>query len=631
MNFKQKLNAVLIALGLKGSDLDNASSEKWAEYTAKYKEMHNSDFYEDMQKAETERADASAKAEAHDQALNIISENTDTETQDNKNLTEQVNGLITQNKEKEKEIQDLKSKVDILSKEIEEDEPIEKIEGKMEINYATQAHSATHLFGVEASMFDLSKPWNKVFTGQRSDINISDDEDLIEEVKSEVKAYGKTVKKFVNHLQKTKQLSAVIRGEKIDYSAFDDFGFGHQYVVQRTTELLHYVYRRKSISKFFPTRYEVQDKEVVVTTTISSLSQAYQAGRVFKGKVSVKPEKMFIKKAMFKHLFDDMEALEREYIGYLNKEGSDPIKWTFIEYILVKMSEILMDEREHRRALGYYIEPKSGVPGHYLNAANGMITAIEGYREAGKIKAFAQGIYDETTMYSYIEDFLEKANEGIPSLNGWKLRLNEKHKKWFLKSKRAALGLHNDFDKNSFDVEGFEEVEFVWLPNMGKSHMMFLAPDGILEFDEDKPGEMFALYFERELESLIVASWWKEGSNGVKVGNGKVMFVIPNAPYSEVEKDATTIDLKSNYYFRTVKNTAEKKLTTLTNMEEGIVYKIECGGDANHTGIDKGGFFSGLTENYAPTAVGDFIKVTGVYDEDGALTGAKEVARKVTA
>ncbi len=71
--------------------------------------------------------------------------------------------------------------------------------------------------------------------------------------------------------------------------------------------------------------------------------------------------------AMIKLKFGPMKELERMYIGYLNKEGSDPIKWSMIEFCILNSLETAQVEQNKRRMRGIYVKPETGVAGSYLH------------------------------------------------------------------------------------------------------------------------------------------------------------------------------------------------------------------------------------------------------------------------
>ena len=55
-----------------------------------------------------------------------------------------------------------------------------------------------------------------------------------------------------------------------------------------------------------------------------------------KGEYEFDNETLRMFSVMFAHKFRDLKQLEKTWIGSLNKEGSQAIKWSFIEYILAE-------------------------------------------------------------------------------------------------------------------------------------------------------------------------------------------------------------------------------------------------------------------------------------------------------
>ncbi|MFR1239674.1 MAG: hypothetical protein ACLSDJ_00410 [Butyricimonas faecihominis] len=58
---------------------------------------------------------------------------------------------------------------------------------------------------------------------------------------------------------------------------------------------------------------------------------------MFKGEFELKPEIGYVDDAMMKTIFKSMKWLERQYIGYLNTNGSDPVKWNMISGRCLKL------------------------------------------------------------------------------------------------------------------------------------------------------------------------------------------------------------------------------------------------------------------------------------------------------
>lgn len=83
---------------------------------------------------------------------------------------------------------------------------------------------------------------------------------------------------------------------------------------------------------------------------------------VTKGNYEFDNETLRMSSVMFAHKFKDLKALEKSWIGSYNKEGSQVIKWSFIEYILAETAKKLHNEREQRRINGVRKEPDLNKP-----------------------------------------------------------------------------------------------------------------------------------------------------------------------------------------------------------------------------------------------------------------------------
>ncbi|MDD5509025.1 MAG: hypothetical protein PHD25_12005, partial [Bacteroidales bacterium] len=312
---------------------------------------------------------------------------------------------------------------------------------------------------------------------------------------------------------------------------------------------------------------------------------------------------------------------EKEYIGYLNREGSDPMKWTFIEWLMVNTLKVLFNEKEQRRVRGYRIEPTVGTAGHFMFSTDGVVKRLRSYVADFKLEPFTDlSMYTSSTLLTYVESFVEKVNQVIPSLRGYFLYMNEKHVPWYKALYRTAYGTDLDFNGTVLKVIDAEIEGIIPIPHLGNLCVMWIAQPENVELYEDVPGEMEKIYFQRDLEELIAASWWKEGAGAYLVGkkfnsaaelaasNKQYQFIFLNDPYTELLADATTCDGTKNDRFKTIANSAATTITNITNASEGIVYRIECGSAINASKTAKSGYFSNI-DAWVPTAVGDFLEV----------------------
>lgn len=485
------------------------------------------------------------------------------------------------------------------------------------------AHTNEHAFGVSHEVFSLDRSWNQnTVENKKRDGKYSRQE--YDQLMNDFDMLGEQMKSRWNTLHKTNQLGNLedaISSGAIDYSDLEA-EFGSEYLVRRMDKIITYVRKLESISRFFPTRSNVQDGENVTHNFMGrSFTQPYQAGEVFAGSAKFQPEKYKVFDVMFKFKFEDLKELEHEYIGYLNKEGSDPMKWAFIEWIMVQCSIIAHNERELRRVNGVRVEPTEGEPAHFMYASNGILPAIwTKVDENAAWQIDGLNVYDSTTIVDYVDELVSevyKRNGG--TLQGWSLVMNSMDKPTFLKGYREKYKTDANYDGEKMEVKDFPLPRIIGI-NMGESKAMFMVRDEMIELLENKPGEFFAYYFERRLEQLIAASYAKEGVHvtagrkfadkaALVASKGKQTNLFVNLPATELADGATTADATKNNMFMTVENAAPTAFTDFVGAVEGVAYRLINGHETNDTTIAKAAKFADITAVYTPTAIGDYLEV----------------------
>lgn len=496
------------------------------------------------------------------------------------------------------------------------------------------ADRSKYLFGVENTMFDMNKRWNKITANPAFAVALGDATQ--EDAKSfagEVRSFASGLKARYDYLHANNLLgdpSKLATGDfSSNYEGIADAKVGNQYVIRRQDALIARILMKRDVTQYFPVRYGIQDHDLMFNAFLSEVSQAYQPGDVYKGSMAIEPEMGHVDDLMIKMKFGPMKELERLYIGYLNNEGSDPIKWSMIEFAVLNSLENAQVEQNKRRIRGIYVVPESNVAGSYLTASTGVIYTLLRYAHQNKLKLHDSSEYRAYTSADMLEvvqafcaDVLASASED-DDLENHVLYLNKKHQAWWIANVRATYGKDLDFQgPNSYmNIVPDQKFRIVWLPYMGNLTMMFMQAPGNIQMLEYVPGEMLAMKMEEQMEMVRGWSTWKEGCSASFVGrrfatkaaldaNNYVMQQIFMNKFSvNLAADATTADATKGIWFVTAANTAAKAITDITGAKAGVAYIIECGNTTNATTIAKSGKFSTITEAYTPTAVGDYIMV----------------------
>lgn len=646
--FKQKFMQILQALGFVDKAKKNELTEDdWNQIDASFKEK----FGVTISDAMAESTQAEELRQEREAALAVINEtgtvdDNDDSTGDGEekpknktSLQEGVTGLATALKNEKKKTADLENKVNTMATKAVPDKPIDTVKPKLSVMGA--GTTATHLFGIEHDMFSMNNRWNKI-TANPNEAKISEpnDEDG-NRYQAAVKTAGASLAARYRFLKENNLLDPekLNSGFTNDFSQLENAGLGDQYVILRQDALIARILQIPTAYDLFPRRYGIQDRELMTTAYFSELSQAWQQGEVYKGTMELQPEMGYVDDSMFKTKFGPLKEIERMYIGYLNTDGSDPIKWGMIEWQLLNMYKVLVNEQNKRVIRGCYVKPETGIAGSYLNAGTGLIYTLIRYIHENKLLPHSDPAYNgytETTMLdavtAFIDDVKENPDEDFTLENKF-LYLNKKHVDWWKRCIRTKFGKDTDFSgpDSYLHVVPDSNVRIKWVPNMGSLKWMFIQEHGNLQALEFIPGEMLGVKFDQQMEMVRVWSTWKEGFSAFIVGkqfntiaeleanNRSQQEVFMNHPATVLAPDATTADANANFWFLTGVNTADTSITDISNAKKGVVYLIEIGDETHPSKIAKSGKFADITEAWTPVKKGDYIMVvlksTGNYLE----------------
>lgn len=293
-----------------------------------------------------------------------------------------------------------------------------------------------------------------------------------------------------------------------------------------------------SITSLFPTESGHQDLDTLVNLWLGEFSQAdntqgSEFDKVAKGSYEFGTETLRMYDVMFVHRFQDLKVLEKSWIGYLNREGSNALKLSFIEFLLVETSKQLHNERELRRVNGIRKEPDPNKPGRAMAAADGLYEylrkRIEGHTDftpnggtSGKtvyqIKPFdlpritpgniGEVFYLGTGMIPSVFRDTGKIVLYVPSfMIPWYHKYNETH-----------YGQNRDYVAGINYVKEFPAVKIEAIPNADNHHRIFWTIDGNIHTYDHVAGEMLRFNLEQQDWSLKAWSEWKEGLAATAVG-----------------------------------------------------------------------------------------------------------------
>ena len=665
MNFKARLNKVLEKLGfVKKFENKSLTSEEYKALCEEYQKEYQSTLVDDL------AAENSAAEEAeHQQQINslyaIVSKannaagdgndcDDDDEGNDpddgKKNENSQQPTGASQNVSYEqltKAVSGLAENVMKMAQGTAPDKPAAHVTAPSIPINGFESNS-NYLFGIEHSLFDMKKRWNQITVNPALALASEPDEE------SDGKAFRKESMAFARSLQQRYKyhqsrnelgdVKALASGQfATNYGGVDNAGLGDQFVILRQDALIARILELRNLTEYFPVRYGVQDRDILFNAFFDEVSQGYQPGEIYKGGMQLENEMGYVDDAMIKVQFGPMKEIERKYIAYLNKEGSDPIKWSMIEFCLLNLLKKAQDEQNQRRMRGIYVKPEAGQPSSFLNAGTGIWYTLLRYIHDYSIKPFANKSYNTYTsanmldaVKEFITDVKTHLSEGM-TIDNHVLYLNENHIDWWLANCRETYGKDLDFT----GPDGYKNrvpdstIQIKWLPYEGKSCWMFLDIPGNLQFVEYLPGEMFAVKMEEHMEMVRAWSTWKEGCGAAFTGRKfetkaamddndyEFQQIFTNLPATVIGAE---INGANGFWQITDGTTTATTIDDISNAKAGVAYCIEIGkGDTKHQlAIAKSDKFANITAAWSPTQVGDYIMV--ILGKDGKF---RELERRV--
>lgn len=650
MKFKAKLNKVLEKLGfVKKFENKSLTAEEYKTLCEEYQKEYQSTLMDDLA-AENSAAEQAEHQKQINELYAIVSKANKSKDDDPDNDgggegDDDGDGKKNESSQQNVSFERLSAAVNTLAENMvkmanstADDKPAAHVTApSIPINgFETNAN---YLFGIEHSMFDMKKRWNRIVANPEIVLASTPDEETDGKAfRSEAMAFARSLQDRYKYHQVRNELGnvkALASGQfATNYSGVDNAGLGNQFVILRQDALIARILELRNLTEFFPVRYGVQDRDILFNAFFDEVSQGYQEGEIYKGGMQLESEMGYVDDAMIKVKFGPMKELERKYIAYLNKEGSDPIKWSMVEFCLLNLLKKAQDEQNQRRMRGIYVKPEAGQPSSYLNAGTGIWYTLLRYIHDYSIKPFANKSYNTYTsanmldaVKEFITDVKTHLSEGM-TIDNHVLYLNENHIDWWLANCRETYGKDQDFTgPNGYKNRVPDStIQIKWLPYEGKSCWMFMDVPGNIQFIENLPGEMFAVKMEEQMETVRAWSTWKEGCGAAFTGrkfDSKAAMDANDYEFQQIFTNlpATIIGAEINgangFWQITDAATTATAIEDITNAKAGVAYCIEIGEDdtKHQLTIAKSDKFANITAEWTPSQPGDYIMVILGKDE----------------
>ena len=620
--FLTNLLGVVVSAGLKDKfDRKELTKEDQAALIEAYNKAHGAGAFTDD--FEAYRTEQGAQSEAFAKALAELAGITGVEA-GTEGTPDGLAQILASVKELKGEVATANATIEKLSKQGAEVKPVATV---ADAPSATGMHTKEYAFGIQNPFFAAARRYNSILINGRIEGEPTENDRKV--LETDAISYAEKLSERYGELRASGRLN-LLKQAKVDISQLSsDTEIGTRQFTIRQDMVIARIVSYPSLAGLFNTVSNIQSGQVITNVLFDEVSQAYQSGEVYKGNVDFQPEKAIVDKVMSKVRFEDMSTLETAYLNYLNHEGSDPVKWTLLEWLILSIAEKINSERIERSIRGCYVKPVKGESAPAILGSTGVIYRILSLYDSNKALPFDDeelADYDASNIGDVFQFFAKKISIRRPNdFKRFVIYANAAHQPMYMEWYSNKYGKNTDYTGTK-DVVPNYNMAIRWVPAMGDLKLIFATIPGNIELLQNVPGEEYKTMFERHLEEVIAYSYWMEGSSvgfagrhfkskaDLKANKAREQYLFFNLPSITAAADATTVDTEGaeledlGFLIRTSANTKATVLTDIVNAKVGVVYRIECGDLTNATKIEKSGKFSEV-EAWTPAAVGDYIYV----------------------
>jgi hypothetical protein len=398
----------------------------------------------------------------------------------------------------EQKMADQKAKIEKLLDTAEEDTP------EAELKRATMKdwkHSATHLFGSkkEYDAIDNDRGWNKAA------------------------ALGMTT-------------SAVDYTDPVTINKLN--GDATLYFRENPTELRSLHRDNFMLPAFWPKRLNVDDKVSDGTVLTAEITQGRKFGWLPKNIQEIEAEEGKIYPVQIDAEWNgsQLQAIESSWLNFLNKEGSQPEKMSFVRFLVGELMKRARVEDRISSLNGIFVQtPKNAnKAGKYINRQNGLFYQLYKARDVNKkFRPFEMGPITPENVYDYFHSdaennlgVLKRLPQDVVKSPNLVVYLHYKVWDWYKAKYKQLNGTNMDYKGMPEHFENYANIRVETFVDQDNPSFFFATFDDNVEILENIPSEKSAYRFQTLLRMIYLLADYKLGIRLIHIGRE----VNPNDP-----------------------------------------------------------------------------------------------------
>lgn len=273
-------------------------------------------------------------------------------------------------------------------------------------------------------------------------------------------------------------------------------------------------------------RTKVDDRVADGSIVTAEISQARKLPWLPKNNQAIEPEegKIFPVHIDIEFAGYRLQEIETSWLNYMNNEGSQPYKMTFVRFLLLELDKQARLEDRIVVINGVYVKtPENAtIPGMAIHRGDGLL--IQLWRALFITKKFVTpiglGTPDENNIVDYVKSFIEKnLLEELKSVQGLVLYMSPTMLRWHIERKRFLFNLTTDWsDNKAVMIENYENITIQPLRDLEGTKFMFMTFTDNIEILENIPGEKSMYHFDSLKRMLFIWADYKLGARFKHIG-----------------------------------------------------------------------------------------------------------------
>lgn len=454
-----------------------------------------------------------------------------------------------------------KQKVDALKDSAEEDLPIDELK-KQAVEMIK--HSATHVFG-SGKDYDAidGRPWNAAAIKGVSASNTDyTDAVVIQKLNGDAEHFFRENPDVIKSLHR------------------DNF----------------------DLPSFWPKRLKVDDKVTSATVLTAEITQGRKFGWLPKNVQEIETEVGQIYPVQIDAQWSGAELQEIETMwlnSLMNREGSQPEKWTFVRFLVTELMKRARVEDRISTLNGIFVQtPKNATkPGRYINRQNGVFYQLWRHRDiTKKYRAFNMGEVTPENVYDYFHSddpenlgFLKRLPLEVVAMPNLVVYIHHKVWTWYRAKYKELNGTNQDYKGKPAFFEDYPNIRIETFVDQENPSFVWATLDDNVEILENIPAEKSAFRFQVMLRDIFMLADYKLGVRIIHIGREvkendpdefKVQSVWSNdVPIFPDHKYIPVFDnglgkIEVNYKNMVIDEAWNTDVTEFTNVKAGQVLKL---------------------------------------------------------